>query len=190
MLSEPNLGSSEISFEFVPYSEQKRPYDGLDLRETWQERIENPKVHNILVPVDFSDLPPSDYNGCSCIYCRSTYRTEVTDFVKRWGDIEQLNFVVPNTPTIVCECELFTNFDNDVGMRMSPVWEIRSLISHTFFYFEDEEERIQRIFEILGYTDFQKLMDFIENHWAPEGSPSWSFRNQNLTNLGLKYLRP
>lgn len=164
----------EDRFRFVPFSKQPT-------YPTFEEQLKKPKVHNIRFDIDFFGISFPDLEGESCEHCGKPFQRVAKDFEKRWGDTEQLKYIIPNTPQIVCGCKLFTLLEDAVYRRMTPAFKA---IRVTLDVIEFQEDRdLATLKSLLPDEDYLKVIDFVDNFWVPKDSPMALIRKKRKQKL-------
>lgn len=157
----------DTSFEYIPFA--NRP-----TYASFEKQLKHPKVHNIKLGVDFSGLEFLGLEGKFCPHCQKPYCRVVRDFKKGWGDIEQLNCIVPQTPQIECGCRLWIQIEQPVKERMAEALRTIGLIYRVVesTSLEAEDGNLAVLKNTLEEDDYNKVADWMFNQRVPEGSLS------------------
>lgn len=135
---------------FIPFSEQHT----------------DPKNHTIHVPIEFDFDPQQllESKPVPCSSCHSLFKREYSDFQFRWGTIDHLTCIVPNTPLLKCTCEHPLLLDDRTHLKIQ---EKARLILKAIE--SQKEEAHEQLKILLGLTeeDINKVRDFTFNRRRP-----------------------
>lgn len=144
-------------FRFVPFSQQST-------YPTLEEQLKKPKVYNIKFVVDFSCIRFPDLKGKFCKHCHEPFQRVVRDFKRGWGRTEQLNYIVPNTPQIICGCKLCILLEDEVHRCMAPAFRAMRVTLDVVEFRKDED--FATLKGLLPDEDYLKVIDFVDNFRA------------------------